>query len=136
MDIEEISKKFSWLPQPVIKQIEKRMVKLPSVKKMIDKENDKMMKVLEHSLKPYSGKFETFPAIPSTGLSHEKILGMVQQMSDLEKPCRWREGYVSGGIYNGAQEHIDFLNKVYALQSQSNPLHQYRFLRPPSLRPR
>ena len=126
MDIEEISKKFSWLPQPVIRQIEKRMTKLPSVKKMIDKENDKMMKVLEHSLKPYSGKFETFPAIPASGLSHEKILGLVQQMSDLESG-RWQQGYVSGGIYNGAQEHIDFLNKVYALQSQSNPLHSDLF---------
>jgi sphinganine-1-phosphate aldolase len=126
MDIEEISQKFRWLPQPVIKQIEKRMFKLPSVKKMIDKENDKMMKVLEHSLKPYNGKFEKFPSIPTSGLGHDKILDMIQQMNDLEKN-RWQDGYVSGGIYHGAQEHIDFLNKVYALQSQSNPLHSDLF---------
>lgn len=126
MDIESISKKFSWLPKPVIELIEKRVKKLPAVKKMIDKENDKLMSALEHSLKPYSGKFETFPTIPGTGLSHEKILEMVQQMSDVEK-SRWQDGYVSGGIYHGAQEHIEFLNKVYALQSQSNPLHSDLF---------
>ena len=35
----------------------------------------------------------------------------------------WQKGYVSGAVYHGDREHIDFLNQVYALQSQSNPLH-------------
>jgi glutamate/tyrosine decarboxylase-like PLP-dependent enzyme len=29
----------------------------------------------------------------------------------------------SGAVYHGAAEHVDFLNRVYALNSQSNPLH-------------
>ena len=126
MNIEEISEKLAWLPPAVTRFIEKRMKKIPSVKKMIDVENEKTMKVLEHSLKPYDGKYDKYAALPSAGLSHEKILADIQSMHDLET-VRWREGYVSGGIYHGNQEHIDFLNRVYALQSQSNPLHSDLF---------
>jgi glutamate/tyrosine decarboxylase-like PLP-dependent enzyme len=35
----------------------------------------------------------------------------------------WKEGFVSGAVYHGDAEHIDFLNQVYAINSQSNPLH-------------
>ena len=126
MNIEEISEKLGWLPAPVTRFIEKRMKKIPSVKKMLDAENAKTMKVLEHSLKPYDGKYDKYASLPATGLSHEKILGDIQSMHDLES-VRWKEGYVSGGIYHGDQEHINFLNKVYALQSQSNPLHSDLF---------
>jgi glutamate/tyrosine decarboxylase-like PLP-dependent enzyme len=35
----------------------------------------------------------------------------------------WRTGGASGAVYHGDPDHIDFLNRVYALQSQSNPLH-------------
>jgi sphinganine-1-phosphate aldolase len=40
-----------------------------------------------------------------------------------EEQTRWRDGYVSGAVYHGDPAHIDFLNRVYALNSQSNPLH-------------
>ena len=36
---------------------------------------------------------------------------------------KWRDGYVSGAVYHGEQEHIDFQNQVYAINSQTNPLH-------------
>lgn len=106
--------------------IEKRMKKIPSVKKMIDTENEKTMQVIESSLKPYDGKFVKHPTLPAHGVSHEQILKDIQAMHDLET-VRWKEGYVSGGIYHGDHEHIDFLNKVYALQSQTNPIHSDLF---------
>ena len=34
-----------------------------------------------------------------------------------------RTGYVSGAVYHGDPEHIAFLDQVYALNSQTNPLH-------------
>ena len=40
---------------------------------------------------------------------------------------RWKDGLVSGAVYHGDSEHIKFLNEVYALQSQSNPLHSDLF---------
>jgi sphinganine-1-phosphate aldolase len=126
MNIEEITEKLAWLPAPAASFIEKRMKKVPALKKMIDSENAKTMEVLEHSLKPYDGKFDKHPSLPSQGISHERILADIQKMHDLES-VRWIEGYVSGGIYHGDREHIEFLNKVYALQSQSNPLHSDLF---------
>ncbi len=126
MNIEEISEKLAWLPPSVARFIEKRVKKIPSVKKIIDQENEKTMKVLEHSLKPYDGKFEKHPSLPAEGMAHDLILQQIQEMHDLES-VRWKEGYVSGGIYHGDREHIEFLNKVYALQSQSNPLHSDLF---------
>ena len=126
MNIEEITGKLSWLPASLARFIEKRMKKIPSVKRMIDAENEKVMRVLEHSLKPYSNKFDKYPALPANGLDRDKILADIQQMNELES-TKWKDGYVSGGIYHGSQEHIDFLNKVYALQSQSNPLHSDLF---------
>lgn len=35
----------------------------------------------------------------------------------------WKDGFVSGAVYHGDSEHIDFLNNIYAIHSQSNPLH-------------
>jgi glutamate/tyrosine decarboxylase-like PLP-dependent enzyme len=45
------------------------------------------------------------------------------QALESQEEARWRDGKVSGAVYNGDTEHIDFLNRVYALHSQSNPLH-------------
>lgn len=36
---------------------------------------------------------------------------------------RWQRGFVSGAVYHGAGEHVALLSQVYALHSQSNPLH-------------
>lgn len=126
MNIEAISKNLSWLPRPLTRFMEKRMKKIPSVKKMIDAENEKTMAALEHSLKPYKNRYTTYASLPSTGISRDTILKEIEEMHR-EESGRWRDGYVSGGIYHGDQEHIDFLNKVYALQSQSNPLHSDLF---------
>ncbi len=43
-------------------------------------------------------------------------------LHDLEV-SRWEDGFVSGAVYHGDDDHIRFLNRVYALNSQSNPLH-------------
>ncbi len=126
MNIEEISQKLGWLPPSIARFIERRVKKVPAIKKIIDAENQKTMQVLEHSLKPYDGKFKKHPTLPPAGMEHETILHQIQEMHDIES-VRWKEGYVSGGIYHGDREHIEFLNKVYALQSQSNPLHSDLF---------
>jgi glutamate/tyrosine decarboxylase-like PLP-dependent enzyme len=121
MSVELVSK-LSWLPRPISRFLEKKMKKIPAVKKMIDKENEKMMSGLEHSLKPYKGKFETFAKLPHEGLPYEKILNDIREMSEAET-AKWINGQVSGGIYHGGEAHIAFQNEVYALHSQNNPLH-------------
>lgn len=93
---------------------------------MIEKENNKITADIEKSLKPYRGKFETYVTLPKNGVHRESILREMEQLHELESG-RWEDGFVSGGIYHGDRAHIDFLNKVYALQSQSNPLHSDLF---------
>ena len=89
---------------------------------MADKKDEGMMDELEKTAKPYRDQFETYAALPKTGHPRDDI---IKQMEDLKvkEESMWKEGYVSGAVYNGDEEHIEFLNKVYALNSQSNPLH-------------
>ena len=102
--------------------IEKRLRKIPSVSQKIEKEYDEMMAGLESSVKPYKGAFEAYTKIPKTGRGRDEILREMEALH-IREQSQWEEGFVSGAVYHGDQEHIDFLNKVYAINSQSNPLH-------------
>ena len=77
---------------------------------------------LEKSLKPYKEDFDKFDQIPEQGLDREEVLALMENFKAIEA-SKWEEGYVSGAVYHGNQDHIDFINKVYAINSQSNPLH-------------
>lgn len=120
--IDFVTKNLSWLPKPIARFFEKKMKAVPAVQKILQSENEKITASLEKSLKPYSNTFEKNTALPKEGIEKEKVLDIIQQMVNMESE-RWQKGYVSGGIYHGQQEHIEFLNKVYSINSQSNPLH-------------
>jgi len=100
----------------------KRLKKLPSVQKKIQSEYDEVMKEIEKSLKPYKNTFDTYSTIPQKGIEKNKILNDMKKMYQKEE-AKWKDGYVSGAVYHGNKAHIDFLNKVYAINSQTNPLH-------------
>ncbi len=104
------------------KQAEKVLKAVPGVGDRIEKEYDGMMDGLESSVKPYKGKFAAFTQIPAAGRARADILRDMQAMRDHEEET-WKDGFVSGAVYHGDQEHIEFLNQVYAMNSQSNPLH-------------
>lgn len=120
--LEFVSKRLTWLGPGVSRFIEKKMKAVPAVKKQIDKQYDGMMDDLEKSLKPYKGKYDAYSTLPTAGISREEVLRKMHELADQEQD-RWKDGFVSGSVYNGDAEHIEFLNKVYALTSQSNPLH-------------
>jgi sphinganine-1-phosphate aldolase len=104
------------------KQAEKGLNAIPAVNQRIEKEYDGIMAGLEGSVKPYKDKFTTFTHLPETGRAKADILRDMEAMRDHEEQT-WKDGYVSGAVYQGEAEHIDFLNQVYAINSQSNPLH-------------
>ncbi len=101
---------------------EKRMKNIPGVAQKIEGEYAEIMIELERSVKPYKNKFTAFTQIPAKGRSHADILSDMEAMRAQEE-SHWRDGFISGAVYHGDQEHIDFLNQVYAINSQSNPLH-------------
>ena len=102
--------------------IEKRLRSIPAVRQEIRDRQAGMMRDLEGSLKPYRDSCPGYTHIPAEGIDRQEILDMMKDLSTREEP-RWREGYASGAVYHGGRDHIEFLDRVYALNSQANPLH-------------
>ncbi len=101
---------------------EKGLKAIPVINQRVEKEYDELMAELESSVKPYKDKFASFTRIPEVGRGHAEILSEMEVMRAHEE-AHWKDGFVSGAVYHGDAEHIDFLNQVYAINSQSNPLH-------------
>ena len=114
------------LPAPILRMLEERIRNSPKVRARLEEEDRKLGIELEKSMKPYHARFERHQQMPETGIPRENLLSELKEMGESERG-RWEQGYVSGGIYHGAPEHVDFLNQVYALHSQSNPLHSDLF---------
>lgn len=81
-----------------------------------------MMAEMEGSLKPYWEKVRAFSRLPESGMDKQKIIDLMDDIRSLEMSS-WEDGYVSGAVYHGDQDHIAFLNQVYEFNSQSHPLH-------------
>ncbi len=78
--------------------------------------------MLEPELKPYRDGQPAYDRLPSEGLDRSEVLTRLTELAEGER-SQWAEGYASGAVYHGGREHIDFLNEVYGLFSQGNPLH-------------
>ena len=85
-------------------------------------EADELIAALERQLKPYRGELPSYPRLPEHGVPRAEVAGLIERLAAVEEP-RWRDGFASGAVYHGDPEHVAFLNRVYAAQSQSNPLH-------------
>lgn len=77
---------------------------------------------IDAMMHPYRDQYTVHDRLPSEGIAREDVLGEVRELHDIEA-ARWEEGYASGAVYHGDAAHVDFLNQVYAIQSQSNQLH-------------
>lgn len=106
----------------VVSKVSQTVTSIPMVKSRIDKESEEMMRELSKSLKPYRDGFATFTQLPAVGLNREKIIGEMEKLKALEE-AKWKDGFVSGAVYHGDEEHVEFLSRIYAINSQSNPLH-------------
>ena len=125
-EMDQMMEKVNNLPGGLARYLEKWVRKLPSVKKEIDSQTEAMIESLQPSVKPYTRQFNTYTSLPTEGRANEEILSEIKEITNLEEG-RWIDGYVSGAVYHGDSMHIDFLSQVYALQSQSNPLHSDLF---------
>jgi glutamate/tyrosine decarboxylase-like PLP-dependent enzyme len=123
MDLKDMASTYLGRLDPRLLSAAVRYLKrIPFVKDRIDREYEGMMADLEKVVKPYRDEFPSRARIPEKGVPREEILAELRELHSREAP-RWRDGYVSGAVYHGDEEHVDFLNRVYALSSQSNPLH-------------
>ncbi len=105
-----------------VRVIEKYLNKIPSIKKEIDGRTEAIMVDMEASVRPYKDDYPTYRRLPQKGINRAKVKALMAEMSAKEK-SKWQKGYASGTVYHGEQAHSDFLSEVYALHSQTNPLH-------------
>ncbi len=114
--------KIKQLRMRLAPSVEKSLRAIPAVNRRIEAQFDELMPELEKSLKPYRGELPERARLPEAGLGHDAVLREIETLRDREA-ARWVDGFVSGAVYHGDEEHIDFLNRIYALTSQTNPLH-------------
>jgi glutamate/tyrosine decarboxylase-like PLP-dependent enzyme len=123
MDMMEIALKYlSRFDPRLVSFLEKYLRAIPVVNASIERQYAGILQEVEPALKPYRGAFRSCSHLPDEGFSREEILLELEALKDLEE-ARWKDGFVSGAVYNGDPAHIAFLDRVYALHSQSNPLH-------------
>jgi glutamate/tyrosine decarboxylase-like PLP-dependent enzyme len=99
-----------------------RAKSLPFVRRRLQKEYDELLVSIERELKPYRGVVPSYAALPAQGRDRAELLAEMRSLKDREE-ARWKDGFVSGAVYHGDDDHVRFLVDVYALHSQSNPLH-------------
>ncbi len=117
-----MNKYLRYVPPGLAGFLFSRVKRLPFVRDLIEKELESMMEELKSTAKPYSGKVPSMAKLPDSGLDKEDILSIMGGLVEKEEE-RWKSGKVSGAVYHGDPGHVDFLNKVYSLYSQVNPLH-------------
>ncbi len=115
---------FSSLPQWLARWLEPWVRRLPAVRRMLQAQFRRVAEMLRRELHPYDQDpaVPKFLHLPAEGLPQEEVLRVLEGLARREAP-RWQEGYASGAVYHGDPEWMDFLHRVYALHSQSNPLH-------------
>lgn len=110
------------LPPAALRFVEGALHRSPALRRQLDRQYDALVADLDASLHPYRGRLAGYTRLPAQGRSRADILDEMTALQEAEQ-VRWRDGFVSGAVYHGDHGHIDFLNAVYALNSQSNPLH-------------
>jgi glutamate/tyrosine decarboxylase-like PLP-dependent enzyme len=113
-------KRLKGLDPRLVAALERRLRKVPAVQAAVEKEYASVLGELEASRG--AGGPAPLRRLPAEGRDREDILAEMEAVQARERE-RWRGGYVSGAVYHGDDAHVDFLNRVYALNSQSNPLH-------------
>lgn len=81
-----------------------------------------LLQPLDEMMHPYREQLPAVNRLPEAGLPREQVLAIMEKLQATETG-RWREGYASGSVYHGDEAHIEFMNRVYATQSQANQLH-------------
>ncbi len=113
---------FAYLPAPLVALIERSLRRIPGAQRKIDEFYAGIIEGLDEAVHPYKHTLPALKRLPRQGRPRLEILAEMQALQATES-SRWQEGFVSGAVYQGDPEHITFLNQVYALNAQSNPLH-------------
>ncbi len=101
--------------------LSKAVRNVPFLQKMVDEEFAKLLQKVDQP-NPHLEDIPSFLELPNEGLASTLVLTSLAKLA-LSEQQRWSDGYASGAVYHGDPDHIQLLNKVYSLFSQTNPLH-------------
>jgi len=83
---------------------------------------DPLAESIDLMMHPYRGKMAEFTRLPAQGLPRNDVLQTMESLRAQEE-SKWKQGFASGAVYNGDAAHIEFVNRIYGMHSQANPLH-------------
>jgi sphinganine-1-phosphate aldolase len=119
MDLIELAERIlSKLPTRLAETIYTGARRIPKVSALLESE---YAGILDSAPVPNLPGETAYVAIPEQPLSRDEIIAAVAALAAEEDDGR--QNRASGAVYHGGAEHIDLLNEVYAIHSQSNPLH-------------
>lgn len=95
---------------------------LPQIRRKIDSEVSKVAVGMEKSVQERTAHMEYYSNLPFMGLSNEKLLEQVDKYLTLGE-YKWKEGRVSGAVYNFNDQLCELVSIVYQKTAYTNPLH-------------
>ncbi len=96
--------------------------RIPTVRRRLETEFDGLLSTLREAVKPYRDELPSYRRLPQQGMDRADVLAQLELLAAREEH-RWKDGYVSGAVYHGDEDHLEFLGTVAELHSQANPLH-------------
>lgn len=92
------------------------------VRQKIDQEMSKIADDMERTIEERTSNMKYFVSLPADGVAKDEILKLIEEYLNLSV-YKWKEGRVSGAIYNYNPELCDLVAAVYGKTSYTNPLH-------------
>ncbi|MDH5373287.1 MAG: aminotransferase class V-fold PLP-dependent enzyme [Acidimicrobiia bacterium] len=96
--------------------------RLPPVRRRLEAEFEDLVAGMKQAVKPYDDELKVHRRLPETGVERDDVLALMADLAAREE-APWREGFASGAVYHGDEDHVAFLSKVLEAHSQANPLH-------------
>lgn len=92
------------------------------MQRKIDLEIGEITDSLENAAKKRTEGLAYYTKLPFDGLKHEQIVALVDDYLALGE-YKWKEGRVSGAVYNYTNDLAKLVAAVYEKTSYTNPLH-------------
>lgn len=101
--------------------------RIPWYRATVDSKLERTLKDIEgDAFAPKKGE-KYYPILPKKGLSPDELLEAIAHRQSLGDDDQWRNGMVSGALYNCSQELTKLTTDVYGRFAWTNPLHPNLF---------
>lgn len=108
------------------KYIFKLARKIPAVRARLEEEKAKLRDNLREELHRPTSHLQDIVSLPAHGLDPDQVIAKTESYLSAGE-MDWRNGAMSGTVYNSSQELADLIVKVYGMAAWTNPLHPDAF---------